>query len=76
MRNPPLLALQFRLASLGEHSGAFGGGDHATAVPRRRAEQIEALEAIGVGRCVFFMPPEGTDTVLPRLRHVAEVCGV
>jgi hypothetical protein len=41
-----------------------------------RKEQIEALEAIGVSRCVFGMPPQGADAVLPRLKHAAEVAGL
>jgi probable F420-dependent oxidoreductase len=38
-----------------------------------RKEQLEAFAAIGVERCVFFMPPAGSDAVLPRLKHAAEV---
>ncbi|HYM14705.1 MAG TPA: LLM class F420-dependent oxidoreductase [Dehalococcoidia bacterium] len=40
--------------------------------PARR-EQIEALEAIGVSRAVFWLPPADAETVLPRLRQCAEV---
>jgi hypothetical protein len=39
-------------------------------------EQLEALEAAGVSRCIFFVPPAGADGVLPRLRHAAEVAGL
>ena len=41
-----------------------------------RKEEIETLEAIGISRCVFIMPPEGADAVLPRLKHAAEVAGL
>ena len=41
-----------------------------------RAEQIEALEAMGVHRIVFWAPPAAADVVLPRLKHAAEVAGL
>ena len=39
-------------------------------------EQLEALDAAGASRCIFFVPPAGADVVLPRLRHAAEVAGL
>ena len=38
-----------------------------------RKEQLEAYAAIGVERCVFFMPPAAAEVVLPRLKHAASV---
>jgi hypothetical protein len=38
-----------------------------------RKEQLEQYEAIGIERCVFFMPPAEADVVLPRLKHAAEI---
>jgi hypothetical protein len=38
-----------------------------------RKEQLEQYAAMGVERCVFFMPPAEADVVLPRLKHAADV---
>jgi alkanesulfonate monooxygenase SsuD/methylene tetrahydromethanopterin reductase-like flavin-dependent oxidoreductase (luciferase family) len=71
-------SLQHRMDELSSMAKAAGRGPIPVSVfgaPMRK-EQIESLDAIGVSRCVFFMPPEGADTVLPRLKHAAEVAGV
>jgi probable F420-dependent oxidoreductase len=71
-------SLQRRIDELQRLAKAAGRGPIPVSVfgaPMRK-DQVEALEAIGVSRCVFFMPPEGADAVLPRLRHAAEVARV
>ncbi len=40
------------------------------------ARAIEAFAAMGVNRCLFWLPPAPAETCLPALKHAAEVAGL
>jgi alkanesulfonate monooxygenase SsuD/methylene tetrahydromethanopterin reductase-like flavin-dependent oxidoreductase (luciferase family) len=71
-------SLQRRIDELQSMAKAAGRGPIPVSMfgASMRNEDVEALEAIGISRCVFIMPPEAADVVLPRLKHAAEVAGL
>lgn len=67
--------LESKIALLQER-GAAAGRDRLPVslfAAKPAAPDIEQHAAIGVDRCVFWLPPADADEVLPRLRRYAEV---
>jgi methylmalonyl-CoA mutase cobalamin-binding subunit len=60
-----------RREELRELARAAGRGDvPMTVYPKPAKEELEQLQAAGIDRCIFYLPPDGRDQALTRLAEL------
>jgi probable F420-dependent oxidoreductase len=63
-----------RIDELRELARAAGRGDiPVTVYPKPAKEDLEQLQAAGVDRCIFYLPPDGRDQALTRLAELEKL---
>ncbi len=65
-----------RIPELQEMARAAGRGRiPVTYYPKPEASEIERLAAVGVERCIYYVPPDGRDQALAKLEELARMIG-